>query len=707
MKKALLAIGIILLLLVVSALALPFLVDLNKYQGHYRPLIEDALNRKVSLKHIRLTVWPRIGASVAELTVMEDPTFGTGPFASLAALDVGVKILPLLRGKVEVDAITLHKPVVTVIKNRDGVQNLSTLGPTAQPAPPIRAPEAPPEESQSPLQVLALLAVERVAITEGRLTYRDESAPKAAEFVVEALELEADRVRLGQTLSLHVAGTVQPWNLPVVLDGTAGPLVETLDLERFDLDVSVGKTSGNLTGSVVGGRLSATLSSPEINTAELPVTLPLTKPVRIRGLRVTGTVSLPLREGVPIAEAVTVKDLQGVLESGSSSLRLKGSLVQHTINVTAASSSFRSEDVPLALPIEKPFQVKDLQVTAKARYPFKEGVPPLELADVLNLDTALVLGKSTVQLKGQVQGGKATVTANSAALNTADLPVEIPLSEPVLLTDLHVTAELKGNDARVTSLSTKMLGGLVKGLGQMKLGEDAPPFSGKVTLTGLQLGPVLKTVGTGKVWMSGAATGNLEMEGRGFTMPELTKSLKGKAQLAVKDGKLEGVNVLQEALALLKVAGLVRRDVQATVFSTMEAEMTISEGVVQVNKLVLESNDFQGTATGKVGFDQTLNLQAKLSLPEGLSRKITGSSPVANFVLGGKRLTVPLIITGTAASPSFALDAKIFAAQAQERVQEKVEEAVTETLEDLLTGKSRPEDLKKKGKDLLEGLFGR
>ena len=42
-----------------SLLSLPFLVDLNKYQDQYKPLIEEALNRKVQLQDIRLTIWPR------------------------------------------------------------------------------------------------------------------------------------------------------------------------------------------------------------------------------------------------------------------------------------------------------------------------------------------------------------------------------------------------------------------------------------------------------------------------------------------------------------------------------------------------------------------------------------------------------------------------------------------------------------------------
>src|SRR5688572_33234176 len=93
-----------LLLVVVLAvgviLALPFLIDLNKYQDQYKPLIEDALNRKIQLQDIRLTIWPQIGARVAGFTVLDDPAFDSGTFASLTSMDIGVKVMPLLSGKV-------------------------------------------------------------------------------------------------------------------------------------------------------------------------------------------------------------------------------------------------------------------------------------------------------------------------------------------------------------------------------------------------------------------------------------------------------------------------------------------------------------------------------------------------------------------------------------------------------------------------------
>src|SRR6476619_5931573 len=152
MKIVMILVGV-LLLLVIAAVLLPFLIDLNQYQDRYRPMIEDALNRKVELKDIRLTIIPRLGARVAGFTVMDDPAFSRSPFASLVSLDVGVRLLPLLRGRGEDEDIVLKEPVITVIKNKQGVLNVASLGKTAPPPPGTPPPPGPPE---GPLRVLAM-----------------------------------------------------------------------------------------------------------------------------------------------------------------------------------------------------------------------------------------------------------------------------------------------------------------------------------------------------------------------------------------------------------------------------------------------------------------------------------------------------------------------------------------------------------------------
>ena len=548
--KIVIGVLIAVVVLVGVILALPFLIDLNKYQDQYKPLIEDALNRKVQLQDIRLTIWPRIGARVAGFAVQDDPAFGSSPFTSLTSLDVGVKLMPLLSGKVEVEDITLRDPVIMLIKNKSGVLNVSTIGRTG-----VELPEtpsrAPIPSTEGPLKILALLAVDRVSLVGGQLTYRDLSAAKPTEYIVQNMELLLQSVRLGQTPSLHFSALVQPFNLPVTLDGTFGPLKETTDIDAINLQLALGKTHFTITG----------------NTA----------------------------------------------------------------------------------------------------------------------------------------GHDATVTINSPVINTAHVPIALPLNKQVELKNLEIAAAVKGQNAHLSNLSFQLFDGQVKAQGGLTSGSDSPPFTGKVTIQGLQLGPALDALAATQVSISGTAGADLALQGRGFSMQDLTKTLEGTSHVAVKDGKIEGVNLLQEAISALKVAGISLNDAKVTAFSTIETDLAIKEGIINVQRLLMDSHDFQATGAGTVGFDQTLNLKVTLNLSQALSQTIAGSSPSARLALTEGRLNVPLLITGTMQAPSYGLDSKALTGKIQEQVKEKVKEAIG----DLLKGSTRPDDLKQKGQDLLKGLMGR
>jgi AsmA protein len=276
--KIVIGLLIVVALVVGGILSLPFLIDLNRYQDQYRPLIEDALNRKVQLQDIRLTIWPRIGARVAGFVVLDDPAFGSSPFASLTSLDIGVKLMPLLSGTVEVEDITLHDPVITVIKNKDGILNVSTVGRTGVGLPKTPS-QAPLPSTEGPLKILALLAVDRISIAGGTLTYRDLSAVKPAEYILQNMEFLLQSVRLGQSPNLHVGMLVQPLNMPLKLDGTFGPLKESTDIDAINLQLALGKTDFTITGKTVGRNASLNISAPVINTANLPPVLPLQNPL--------------------------------------------------------------------------------------------------------------------------------------------------------------------------------------------------------------------------------------------------------------------------------------------------------------------------------------------------------------------------------------------------------------------------------------------
>jgi AsmA protein len=548
--KILIGLLVVVVLLVGLVLSLPFLVDLNKYQEQYKPIIEEALNREIQLQDIRLTIWPRIGASVEGFAVLDDPSFGSGPFASLSSLDVGVKLMPLLSGQVEVEEITLLNPVITVIKNQKGVLNVSTIGRkgVAAPETPSRAPVP---SAEGPLKILALLAVDRVSIDGGKLTYRDLSATKPTEYVLQDLEVLLRDVRLGQTPNLHFGSIVQPFNMPVKLDGTFGPLKEEMDIEAINFQLGLGNTDFAITGKAADHNATVNISSPVINTANLPIALPLKKPVEIK--------------------------------------------------------------------------------------------------------------------------------------------------------NLQIAAEVKGQEAKLNSLSFQLFDGQVKGQGKLVAGSDAPPFSGGVAVQGVQLGPALNAVAETPVSVSGTAGADLTLQGRGFSMPELTKALQGAGHMAVKDGKIQGVNILQEVVSALKVAGISIDDPNATVFSTIETDLAIKQGVISLRNLLMDSHDFQATGGGTIGFDQRLNLIVNLNMSQAVSQKLVGASPVVKIAMKDGRLSLPLTITGTAQAPAYGVDVKGLTGKVQEQVKKKVEE----TVGGLLKGTTKPEDLKREGQELLKGLFGR
>jgi AsmA protein len=543
--------GLVLILALVGLVfALPFLIDLNKYQDQYKPIIEEALNRKVQLQDIRLTVWPRIGARIAGVAVLDDPAFGSSPFASLSSLDVGVKLMPLLSGKVEVEEITLRDPVITVVKNKKGVLNVATIGKPGKAAPTAPS-KAPIPSTEGPLKILALLAVDQVSIAGGKMTYRDLSAAKPTEYVLQDLDFLLKSVRLGQTPSLHLDTIVQPLNLPVRLDGTFGPLKETTDIDAINFQLALGKTDFTITGKVSGQDATVNIGSPAINTANLPMTLPLAKPVEIK--------------------------------------------------------------------------------------------------------------------------------------------------------NLQIAAEVQGREARLNNLSWQLFDGQVKGQGKLVTGFDAPPFTSSLSVQGVQIGQALDAVATTNLSVSGTAGADLSLHGRGFSMPDLTKALEGTGHVGVKDGKVEGVNLLQEALGILKVVGLSVGDPKATVFSTIETDLAIKQGIVTVQRLLMDSHDFQAIGGGTIGFDQRLNLAVRMNLTQDVSQKIAGLSPVARLALKDGRLSLPLTIGGTVQQPTYGLDMKGMTGAVQEQVKKKAEEAIG----GLLKGTTKPKDLQKEGKDLLKGLFGR
>ena len=147
--KRLLQIGAALVVLVVLVLlALPFLLDANRYKPLLEQRLGQVLGRTVTIGDLSLSLLSG-GVSAADLRISEDPKYGQDAFLSAKALQIGVDMRALIFEKaLKVQALTIDQANVALIQDAEGDWNFSSLGAMAPAAAQTPAPAtaASPDE---------------------------------------------------------------------------------------------------------------------------------------------------------------------------------------------------------------------------------------------------------------------------------------------------------------------------------------------------------------------------------------------------------------------------------------------------------------------------------------------------------------------------------------------------------------------------------
>jgi uncharacterized protein involved in outer membrane biogenesis len=114
--------------LIAAALVLPPFIDLGKYKSQYLPLAERALGRRVDVGEVRLRLLPRPVLRLSRLEISDNPQFSRGSFFAAQRAGLALKFWPLLSGKFQIEEVVLERPVIHLVKKRDGIFNFADLG---------------------------------------------------------------------------------------------------------------------------------------------------------------------------------------------------------------------------------------------------------------------------------------------------------------------------------------------------------------------------------------------------------------------------------------------------------------------------------------------------------------------------------------------------------------------------------------------------
>ena len=215
MRKLLIVIAVIVAVLVVALMALPSLIDVNKYRGEVQAQVQQRLNRPVQLGEMSLAVLP-VRVEVKDVTIGDDPSFHNNlPFAQVAELDLSVKLFPLLRKDIQIKSLEMKRAKIELIRNAQGVWNFSTVGNgTTEPASAAQGASAKPKA----------FSLGELKISDSQIAITDNQKHESRA-VYDHIDVTLKDYVPGQTFSLYAAAHLPGGGAQMLrLTAEAGPI---------------------------------------------------------------------------------------------------------------------------------------------------------------------------------------------------------------------------------------------------------------------------------------------------------------------------------------------------------------------------------------------------------------------------------------------------------------------------------------------------
>src|SRR4029079_13538795 len=116
-------------LIVIGLILVVMFVDPNDYRDCIQRIVKEKTGRELTLSgDLKLSVFPWVALEAGPATLGDAPGFGPEPFVSIQEARVRVRLLPLLRGKIEVGNVKLDGARIRLITDESGRENWAALG---------------------------------------------------------------------------------------------------------------------------------------------------------------------------------------------------------------------------------------------------------------------------------------------------------------------------------------------------------------------------------------------------------------------------------------------------------------------------------------------------------------------------------------------------------------------------------------------------
>lgn len=272
----------LLAIFIVVALAVPFLIPADNVKNEVLAQIEAHTGRKVTIEHLRFSVFPMISLDAQGVKVSNPAWAGGGDMAQIKTLKLGLELLPLLHKEVHLKELTLVQPVLKLVKqkgrtNWDFSKEDATITQTQA--------TTPGDAGNS----FANLHLGAITIEDGSATYQDDMTPKPE--TLSEINLSIKAPHFSESAEISFAALYNGKKAEVLLT-----LSKPLDYQKGSpTDASLKVSYGALGFSWVGTatlqkngvpNITGTITIPSLNLADfaqktsgVPAAAPASAPV--------------------------------------------------------------------------------------------------------------------------------------------------------------------------------------------------------------------------------------------------------------------------------------------------------------------------------------------------------------------------------------------------------------------------------------------
>lgn len=585
-KSAFKIVGYVLAFLVISFIALIFLIDANTFKPRIESLAKEQGIALAMRGDLHWAFWPALGLAVQDVSIasLDAPD---KPIAEVKKASFLVAFMPLMRGDVQVKHVLVDTAVIDLQVDAQGVGNWAKLT-KPKPAAANTAPAANPDASDKNAKELKL-AIEKISLQHSQVSYSDLA--KGSHFLLKDIELEVDGVNFdGDPFTMAFSSEAQispadvkapPLIIKTKLDQkiTLDKALSEVKLSEGDLVLTISKHAsttlkfkyavrlGNLKNNLAyqGDFTSDTFSVRELLAVfgSVPKTA---NDKALTDVKVTAKVNGD-------KASVSLKDLNLKLDKTS----LKGTLAITDFSTQALEANLQGDEINLDdyLAPKVVQQAPAVPASTAAAAPGDAALIPLELLRKLNI----------------------TINAGFKRLQLMDLP----------LTDVQM--DIAGSSGHLQQqFNASAYGGSIREKASLQAGQTAQ-IQFEAHLQGVEIAPLLKDRKLDKsLHLSGAMQLNAQGQASGVTINQIMASLVGGADFAGAKVRLAPLNIEQQFCKLVNLVNRAEAQEQSwdafTELRELTGKVAIANRIITIESLNAGVEKLLLAASGNINLEK-------------------------------------------------------------------------------------------------------